>query len=158
MNEGTKFTDQELALLERIAGWIIPAAPESGLPGGDDQQILHCLIERAEKQAETLRGALQDLLNDEGGVMLFSTCEQERFERWMTAWAEGWPARSHAFFKSFLPLLLRTYYQDPRVHEAHGRRPGPPFPDGYDVMDGDWSLLDQVRDRPAFYRREDSEQ
>ena len=31
--------------------------------------------------------------------------------------------------------------------------PRPPFPLGYTLEEGDWSLLDPVRARPKFYRQ-----
>ena len=46
-----------------------------------------------------------------------------------------------------MPLLLQAYYQDSRVHEAYDRRPGAPFPEGYDLPEGGRSLLDTVRKR-----------
>jgi hypothetical protein len=30
--------------------------------------------------------------------------------------------------------------------------PRPPFPEGFEVEEGDWSLLDPVRARPKLYR------
>jgi len=50
-------------------------------------------------------------------------------------------------------MVFRFYYQDSRVHEAYGRRRGPPFPQGYEIIEGDWSLLDPVIERMPFYRR-----
>ncbi|TNF81729.1 MAG: hypothetical protein EP301_12285 [Gammaproteobacteria bacterium] len=53
---------------------------------------------------------------------------------------------------SAVPLLLQACYEDSRVQSAYQRRPGAPFPEGYEVAQGDWSLLDDVRDRPPLYR------
>ena len=35
---------------------------------------------------------------------------------------------------------------------ALGIEERPPFPQGYDVPQGDWSLLDPVKRRPKFFR------
>ena len=48
--------------------------------------------------------------------------------------------------------IVQCYYQDDRVLEALDIEPRPPFPEGHDVEQGDWSLLDPVRARDKFYR------
>jgi len=43
--------------------------------------------------------------------------------------------------------LYPAYYQLPRVLEAIGDQPRPPFPDGYDVEPTDPELLEKLRAR-----------
>ena len=50
-------------------------------------------------------------------------------------------------------LIARCYYRDDRVMRSINMEPRAPFPGGFEVEQGDWSLLDPVRERPAFYRR-----
>ena len=52
-------------------------------------------------------------------------------------------------------LTVQGYYRDDRVMLSLGMEPRPPHPDGYEVEQGDWSLLDPVRQRDEFYRRTD---
>jgi hypothetical protein len=33
-----------------------------------------------------------------------------------------------------------------------GMEPRPPFPEGFEIEQGDWSLLDPVRGHPKLYR------
>ena len=153
MSTQTKFSDQELDLLKRIARGIIPPSPERGLPGADDDLIFSRLLVSVAEQSDQLQGELHDLLSTKGGLPVFGNCDDARFAEWISNWAECWPGRSHPFFKAFMPMLLRAYYQDPRVHSAYDRRPGAPYPDGYVIIEGDWSLLDQVRGRSPFYRQ-----
>ena len=49
-------------------------------------------------------------------------------------------------------VILGAYYRDDRVLSALGVEPRPPFPKGYTVEQGDWSLLDAVRNRPQLWR------
>jgi hypothetical protein len=49
-------------------------------------------------------------------------------------------------------IVLQCYYRDDRVVRSLGMEPRPPFPKGFDVDQGDWSLLDPVRARPKLYR------
>ena len=59
--------------------------------------------------------------------------------------------RSEAL-KSLTSVILQCYYRDDRVMRSLGMEPRPPFPKGLEVEQGDWSLLDPVRERPKFYR------
>jgi hypothetical protein len=48
--------------------------------------------------------------------------------------------------------LLQCYYQNPLVVVAIGMEPRPPFPDGYQVDEGDLLLLETVYLRGKLYR------
>lgn len=50
-------------------------------------------------------------------------------------------------------LILQCCYRDDRIMRSLGMEVRPPFPDGYEVEAGDWSLLDPVRRRAPFYRQ-----
>jgi len=49
-------------------------------------------------------------------------------------------------------VILGAYYRDDRVLLAIGHEARAPFPKGYVVEQGDWSLLDPVRNRTPFWR------
>ena len=147
------FTNQELDLFKRIARAVIPASLDKGLPAADDEKIFARLLVYTEEQSEQLKRELDELLAIEGGISTFCDTVETRFDAWIACWAEKWPNQTHGFFRRFVPLVLRAYYQDARVHSAYDRRPGPPFPDGYEIIEGNWSLLDPVRGRPPLYRR-----
>jgi hypothetical protein len=49
-------------------------------------------------------------------------------------------------------IILQCYYRDDRVMRSLDMEIRPPFPKGFEVPQGDWSLLDPVRKRPPFYR------
>ena len=51
-----------------------------------------------------------------------------------------------------ISLICQCYYRDERVLTSLGMAPRPPFPEGFEVEDGDWSLLDPVRARGPIYR------
>ena len=50
-------------------------------------------------------------------------------------------------------VVLQCYYRDDRVLRSLGLELRPPFPKGHVLPDGDWSLLDPVKARPAKLRR-----
>jgi hypothetical protein len=47
---------------------------------------------------------------------------------------------------------VQCYYRDARVMESLGMEARPPFPKGYELEQGEWSLLDPVRDRGKMWR------
>jgi len=55
---------------------------------------------------------------------------------------------AHPGFIEFLVFqAYTTYYQNPRVTVALGLGPDPPYPDGFELEEGDLGLLDPVRQR-----------
>ena len=46
-------------------------------------------------------------------------------------------------------VVLQCYYRDDRVLRSLGLELRAPFPKGYMLEQGDWSLLDPVKARPA---------
>jgi len=50
-------------------------------------------------------------------------------------------------------VVLQCYYRDDRVVRSLGLELRPPFPRGYALEQGDWSLLDPVKARPSMWRR-----
>lgn len=153
MNIESGFTREELLFLRQTVGRVIPASPVDGLPGADDEQIFSVLLDTAIAKCDDLKKQMHDLVEENGGLSRLLEIDEAEFDKQFAHWAERWPENAHPFFGLLMPVLLRAYYQDPRVHAAHGRRPGPPFPEGYVLIDGDWSLLDTVRKRPLLYRR-----
>ena len=49
-------------------------------------------------------------------------------------------------------VILGAYYRDDRVLLALRQEARAPFPKGYTLEQGDWSLLDAVRNRPPLWR------
>jgi hypothetical protein len=51
-------------------------------------------------------------------------------------------------------VILGAYYRDDRVLAALGHEARAPYPKGFTVEQGDWSLLDAVRNRPQLWRND----
>jgi hypothetical protein len=49
-------------------------------------------------------------------------------------------------------VILGAYYRDDRVLLALRLDARPPFPKGYTLEQGDWTLLNAVRNRPPLWR------
>lgn len=134
-----------LAALRTLAGRMLPACPELGAPGADDDAIFSQLTAAARQAPDAFTGLLNLLL--------------ERADRLATAplsemMAELGGAQPAAF--GWLSVtMLSVYYRDDRVLRAFGQDPRPPFPKGYQVPEGDFSLLEPVRARGPIWRRAD---
>ena len=103
--------------LAALAGTMIPASGEHGVPGADDP----------------------DILADLDADLRLSAAERFRV--------------SHAEAMGLvISVVAQCYYRDERVMTALGMAPRPPFPDGHELPEGDWTLLDPVRSRGPLYR------
>ena len=55
------------------------------------------------------------------------------------------------FFRVFVTQSAARYYQHDKVMTALGLEPRAPWPEGNEIPDGDWSLLDPVRERAGVH-------
>jgi len=139
-------TAAQRATLRAAAALVIPASAEFGVPGADDE-IIAADIERTmgRDRADVLR-ALEELDAAAGGPLAeCSAAQREVAGRWLRA-------HSGAIADTFANLVIACYYRDDRVMRSLGLQPRPPYPKGYDVEPGDWSLLDPVRARGRIWR------
>mgnify|MGYP000243967807 CR=1 FL=1 len=131
------FSEQETQSLLILVGMIIPASEEFGVPGADDETIFADILKSASPHHSTLAGMLA-VLDAEGGDDIAQTLRQSQ------------PSGTALLEK----LTVESYYRDDRVMRSLDMETRPPFPKGFDLDQGDMSLLDPVRDRPVFYRKQ----
>ena len=141
------FNEHELKLMRHLAGAALPGDTNMDLPAADDELIFNRLLHKATPRATRLSQLIAacNVNADADETELKASCA-ELIDQWVPGGRD--------LLSRLLPLLLQAYYEDERVQQIYQRRPGPPFPEGYEVTQGDWSLLDEVRDRPPLYRRE----
>jgi hypothetical protein len=151
--ENTRFiaSDHPLSTEERnalrcLVGIIIPASAEYGVPGADDEtifaDILATLVPSAKQVTETLR----QLDTIAGGMFAELDANEQH------AASERFRTSASPLVSLVTALVAQCYYRDDRVMRSLGMEPRPPFPLGFAVEDGDWSLLEAVRARPQLYR------
>jgi hypothetical protein len=132
--------------LRCLAGMMIPASAEYGVPSAGDDAIFADILQSFGRDIEHVLNVLRMLDETAGGV--FADLEPAR--------REDTAARLHESGGESLMYLeritLQCYYRDDRVMRSLGLEPRPPFPKGFEVEQGDWSLLDAVRARPKLYR------
>jgi hypothetical protein len=121
-------SELEQAGLARILRAMIPASEAYGVPGADDPLIVADII----ATGRVVLPELAPLLKSLGETAL--------------AISGAEPAGL------LVALAVQCYYRDDRVMASLDMPVRPPFPDGYEIADGDWSLLDPVRTRGPIYR------
>jgi hypothetical protein len=132
--------------LRVIAGVIIPASAEFDVPGADDPAIQADIVATLGRDAGPVRKALDELARL-AGAPLTGLDPARRDAIAAELRAKGGPA-----IATLTRIVLQCYYRDDRVVRSLGLEPRPPYPKGYVLEDGDWSLLDPVRARPPFWR------
>ena len=140
------FDDAQRETLRVIAAAMIPASEALHLPGADDPVILDDILASTGRDTKVLADALTMLHSAAAGefAALRSAGPGTVLERFRT---------ENCSVAAILELVIaQCYYRDDRVMRAIGMEPRAPFPKGYDVEQGDWSLLDPVRARGKIYR------
>lgn len=139
-------SDADRALLINLAGQMIPAHAERAMPGADDPAIIAGVEATLARDFDALVAVLAQIraLADGGFEALPQTDQAPLLADWRAA---------HPPQTQLLEMLIvRAYYQDSRVRAAIGIPDRPPYPQGYEVAQGDLSLLDAVRARGQVYR------
>jgi len=136
----------ELRDLQCIAGMIIPASTEFGVPGADDPIIFADIMRSLGRDRRDVQAAISSLCALAGGAFT----DQDASRRY--AAAGSFRARGGPQVTALSRAILQCYYRDDRVVLSLGLEARPPFPKGHTLEQGDWSLLDPVRARPKLWR------
>jgi hypothetical protein len=145
MSVETILTPAQRDDLRVVAGMIIPASTEYKVPGADDAAIQADMLATLGRDAPMVCEALDHLARL--ARMRLSELDAARRE----AVAKEFRASGGA--ATLIRVVLQCYYRDDRVLRSLGLELRPPFPKGYPLEQGDWSLLDPVKARPSMWRR-----
>lgn len=144
------FTDEERGTLGILAEMIIPASTEYHVPGAGDEIILADILAAATPHYLALSAALDALeaLAQDVGAPGFAKLSQVQREDTVATFRRSQPLAAGLVSA----LTFQCYYRDDRVMRSLAMDARPPYPKGFDVDQGDWSLLDPVRNRKTFWR------
>ena len=137
---------RELRDLRRLAGFMVPADVDYGVPSANDELIFADIIRSLGRDAEAVRAALQ-MLQEIAGEDLGGLDAKTAEAAMLTLLG-----RDDSVVKALGRAVLQCYYRDDRVLHGLGIEPVAPFPKGRLLEQGDWSLLDAVRERPQMWR------
>jgi hypothetical protein len=140
----------DIETLRDVAGTMIPASAEFGVPGADDPLILDDILKSIGRDLPRVREALAEISARSGGSSggAFGRLDRDKRE----ALINGFHASGAPSIMTLGRVIASAYYRDDRVLLALSHEARAPFPKGHEVEQGDWSLLDAVRNRPAFWR------
>jgi len=142
-------TAEQVRDFRALAGTIIPPSATYGVPGADDERIFGDILKSLERDRDDICQALAHLARLAGGA--FAELDPARRAEIASTFREAGGAPLAALVR----VVLLCYYRDDRVMHSLGLELRPPFPKGHVVEQGDWSLLDPVRNRPPMYRLAD---
>ena len=149
MSDDKTLTSAQRDDLRAVAAMIIPASSEYKVPGADDAAVQADIIATLGRDTAQVSAALDHLARLAGKPL--SELDAERRE----VVAKEFRASGGAPAATLTRVVLQCYYRDDRVLRSLGLELRPPFPQGYVLEQGDWSLLDPVKKRAPSLRRAD---
>ena len=133
--------------LRVVSAMMIPASAEYDVPGADDGAIQADILATLGRDSQRVGEALDHLARLAG--MPLAQLDQARRD----AVAKEFRSSGGAAAATLIRVVLQCYYRDDRVLRSLGLELRPPFPKGYPLEQGDWSLLEPVKARPSMWRR-----
>ena len=147
MTTGNQLTRAQRDDLRTVAAMIVPASDEYKVPGADDAAIQADMLATLGRDTELVRQALDHLARLAGRPL----AQLDAAKR--DAVATEFRATGGAAAATLVRVVLQCYYRDDRVLRSLGLELRAPFPKGYPLNEGDWALLDPVRERAGTLRR-----
>lgn len=147
MSASIELTRAQRNDLRTIAAMIIPASDEYKVPGADDPAIQADMLATLGRDAAQVVQALDHLARLAGQPL--AELDPARRE----AIATEFRATGGGAAATLVRVVLQCYYRDDRVLRSLGLELRAPFPKGYTLEQGDWALLDPVRERSGTLRR-----
>jgi hypothetical protein len=147
MSASHQLTRAQCNDLRTIAAMIVPASDEYKVPGADDAAIQADILATLGRDTALVRQALDHLARLAGQ----SLSELDTGKR--DAVALEFRSSGGAAAATLVRVVLQCYYRDDRVLRSLGLELRAPFPKGYVLPDGDWSLLDPVKAKGGTLRR-----
>ena len=142
--------DQRQAL-HTLVGMMVPANREYGVPSADDDKIFETILATAQVDVplvvEGLKAleAMSNIRRRKGFNALDHKIRQQLVDEYRQS-----PA---PYVNIIVNITMQCYYRDERVMKSLGMEVRAPFPKGFEVEQGDWSLLEPVKRRPKMYRK-----
>jgi hypothetical protein len=133
--------------LRIIAGMMIPESAEYKVPGADDAVVQADVLATMGRDTPMVRAALDSIARLAGSPLA------QLDDTGRNAVAREFRASGGAAAATLIRVILQCYYRDDRVLRSLNLELRPPFPRGYELEQGDWSLLDPVKARPTMWRK-----
>jgi hypothetical protein len=133
--------------LRAVAAMMIPESAEYRVPGADDAAIQADILATLGRDTKQVSEALEHLARLAGEPL--SALDAARRESVATEFRVAGGSAAATLIR----VVLQCYYRDDRVLRSLGLELRPPFPMGYALEQGNWSLLEPVKARSPMWRR-----
>ncbi len=144
------FSPAQTETLTTLVRMLIPASAKYFAPGADDPEILADIISTARQHPEVLAAGLDEVNAHTSAVHeapLAALAPEQA-----TAVAQTLQETSPEFLHALVAITVQCYYRNPRVMQSLNMEPRPPYPQGYELAQGDWAILDPVKARGKVWR------
>ncbi len=143
------------ATLNAVLNMIVPASDDGRMPNAADVGVLdHIRDAAAGDLSRDLIGTLREELDrlDEQARGQFGSAFASLAQRDRQTLIDRIRSNDPRFMQGLAMVTVTCYYQDDRVLKALGMEARAPYPEGYEVVSGDLSLLEPVVQRGKRYR------
>ena len=138
-------TDTEIVILKSLAGLMIPASELYDVPSADDEAIFQDIVETSKRRGETLARSLATI--QEYAVKTENQDFVELSTEMQLSTIHTIKTTDPELLSPIIEVTVQCYYRDDRVMRSLGMPTHSPYPRGYQIVQGDWSLLDTVKNR-----------
>lgn len=148
---GSILSKEQRQALQTLVGIMIPQSRDFAVPGADDDVIFESILATTQVDApqvgEGLKAleAMSNIRHRKGFNSLDDETQRHVIEDFRQSPSD--------YIEVIVNITLQCYYRDPRVMKSLGMEVRAPFPKGFEVEQGDWSLLEPVRRRPKMFRK-----
>lgn len=147
----TPFNAQQLAALDVLMDRLIPASPDGRMPAA---RTLGLFLDPAPMRAQDRDLFEQGLADLQARAMHLKGCSFAALDGdQVQGLIDALRAEGSAFLRGFMLQTVGRYMAHPLVMPLIGLEARPMWPKGNPVAEGDWSLLQVVRQRDKIYRR-----
>lgn len=151
INRPNPLTDTQRRSLDQLCDLMIPASKDGVMPAASSLGLFNDLNALTELQIQTLQNGLDAL--DEHSTGQLSTPFSDLAVPEANRVVDAVRPAQRGFFQLFTVQNVARYFEHDTVLPLIGLEARPPWPKGNQVEQGDWSLLDAVRQREPFYRK-----
>ncbi|MEZ5660827.1 MAG: gluconate 2-dehydrogenase subunit 3 family protein [Burkholderiaceae bacterium] len=144
------WTDAQRATLNALLDLMIPASADGTMPAASSLGLFDHIDDLPAKVRAGLAAGL-DAIAKAADERLGAPLAQVPNEHAM-AFVQAVRAGAAPFFTAFTAFAVARYYQHDLVMTRLGLELRPPWPQGHELEDGDWSMLEAVRARGPIFR------
>ena len=143
-------SNEDRETFQTFVGKVIPESNEYKVPGSDDPNIFAEILAAAQSSASLITNGLK-IINTSAekryGESFNTLMEEQQSELLDDLQNAPVPA-----IRTIVSIAAQCYYRDDRVMESLGMEIRSPYPGGFEVEQGNWSLLDAVKEKDKLYR------